>query len=316
MSNIRVKNKMRLFLWRVRVLMQVRKRGMTEFFRLAESTVYGSTGGRTSVSDNGIYPEICDKAAQDNGLFLTFRSDPAYRIIVGGVSAELGEEYRQAIELLVDDKKEFFKWIVDVARQNDKYGNPYISKYCFDGKRFELAPDTMFYCKVVADLEYMFGDGYNSVTEIGVGYGGLIRLIESRHKIDTINMVDLPQVLNLVKEYLGNYSTEANRVYYDGTKLDDDGKSIESDLLISNYAFSELDKNVQDIYLKYIIANAKSGYMIVNTVAADSKELKGYSWKDICEIIPGSRLITGYPRTRHGIIVWGYKQIPNWYMTK
>ena len=78
-----------------------------------------------------------------------------------------------------------------------------------------------------------------------------------------------------------------------------------SDLLISNDAFSELSREIQDLYLKNVVLNAKRGYITWNSWS--STYLGGYSLAELVRVIPNSQIIPEKPLTgkENAIIVWG-----------
>ena len=77
------------------------------------------------------------------------------------------------------------------------------------------------------------------------------------------------------------------------------------DLVISNYAFTELTREIQDVYLKKIILNSKKGYITYNDISPES--FKSYKKEELLKIIPNSRIIDEKPLTheRNCIIIWG-----------
>ena len=314
MKSIRVRNRFLLLRYRISTFTRALKQDRSDLFRAAESIAYGRLGGGTSASDNGVYPELCKNARSDDKIFRTFRSVPSYRLIVGGVSAELGNLYIDAIHRIIDNdekRKSYYQWIISTASKNDIVGNPYTFNYQLNNQKIRLSPDTLYYCKVLADLLYMFDMGsINNITEIGVGYGGLLRLIDSYCSIEKINLVDLGEVLGLAERYLSLFKKNAYFDFLNGAEIKE---TVNTDLLISNYAFTELKRDIQDGYFDTIVSHAKSGYMICNRIAEDEEELGGYTWQEIMHKIPGSIIVKGYPRERYGIIIWGFKKIPKVY---
>lgn len=174
------------------------------------------------------------------------------------------------------------------------------------GSRITLSPTTIRYAKVLCDILSMFDTaGIHSIAEIGIGYGGQCRLIRSKLPQAMYTLVDLPEVLGLAEKYLRHYEEcRENIRYVDGGHfyLNDD-----YDLVISNYAFSELRREVQDMYLSKIILNSKRGYITYNPLSHDG--LDGYSDDELLTKIPGSARIEERPLTCKGncIIVWGHK---------
>ena len=83
--------------------------------------------------------------------------------------------------------------------------------------------------------------------------------------------------------------------------------SEDYDLVISNYAFSELRREVQDMYLEKIILRSKRGYITWNSISL--KNFGGYSVNELLAKIPGSIRIDERPLTDpdNCIIIWGNK---------
>ena len=76
------------------------------------------------------------------------------------------------------------------------------------------------------------------------------------------------------------------------------------DLIISNFAFSELNKETQDFYLKKYVLNSTFGYMIYNQINP-----KGFSYtlEEILGLIPKSYLLDEVPLTdpNNRLLLWG-----------
>ena len=77
------------------------------------------------------------------------------------------------------------------------------------------------------------------------------------------------------------------------------------DFVMSNYAFTELPRTVQDIYLNKIILNSKRGYITYNEVTPT--EFGSYKSDELVEMIPGSKILQEEPLThpKNCIIMWG-----------
>ena len=74
---------------------------------------------------------------------------------------------------------------------------------------------------------------------------------------------------------------------------------------MSNYAFSELCREVQDVYLEHIITHARKGYITWNELS--HSRLNGHSIEEVCAMIPGSEIIDEIPLSAEGnkVILWG-----------
>ena len=125
--------------------------------------------------------------------------------------------------------------------------------------------------------------------------------------IQSYNLIDLPEVLSLAERFLTELDVTGDIRYIDGTHLYND---VRGDLIISNYAFSELAKPVQDVYIKRVIRKAKAGYITWNQSAlANAGWNAGYTLEEFLPMIPGARTIPEEPLTAPGncIVVWGTK---------
>jgi putative sugar O-methyltransferase len=118
----------------------------------------------------------------------------------------------------------------------------------------------MRYVKVLSDLVKHDLDD-KIVVEIGAGYGGQYVILRQLFKPKKYVFIDLPDTLALIKRYVEkNNLNDIPLEFYDATSL----PLIESDLVISNYAYSECRSHIQEIYLKNVIVPAKHGYITYN----------------------------------------------------
>ena len=251
-------------------------------------------GGRVSLSDNNSYPAFCFAAAHDHRIFADFRTAPVYRMILEHVSEEHArvciDELRKSPEVLS---------FMPEFRRNDEVGGPRLMN---TGEYGLVSTTTLRYAKVIADLKQLFGslDGQN-VIEIGVGYGGQCRLIDSFWKLKSYCLVDLRPVLDLSQAFLEKFSLRFQIRFATMNELGAESP----DLVISNYAFSELPRCIQDVYLEKIILRSPRGYITFNDINPDHYR----SWRvdELCELIPGARILPEVPLTyeKNCLIVWG-----------
>ena len=149
-----------------------------------------------------------------------------------------------------------------------------------------------------------FGDLSNlKICEIGVGYGGQARIIFAKFpKVASYAFVDLQSALNLSKKYLSHFSDISAKM--DFYTLDNLGKN-DYDLVISNYAFSELNRTIQELYLQAIIHRSKHGYITYNEISGD--ELASYKIGEYEKIIHKNiKILEENPLTHplNRIVVW------------
>ena len=261
---------------------------------------------RTSLTDDNKYPNLCYLAAKNDEVFKNFRRASVYLQIVEGVTVEYGRAYLEMILNNYGVKLSAEQW--ENILLNDKLGNPFRYTYEFGDNVLTCAPITLRYTKVLCDVAALFPtDVLNRVAEIGIGYGGQCRLMMNFLPIERYNLIDLPEVLMLAERFLTELDVAGDIRYIDGTHLYDD---VPCDFVISNYAFSELTKPVQEHYIDKVIAKSKAGYMTWNYSAMKTGGwTQGYELEDILSMIPGATTIPEEPLTSIGtsIIVWGTK---------
>ena len=268
-----------------------------------------SKGRRTSMSDDDAYPALCYAASVDDCYFRDFRRNFIYNRILEHVTQELGQEYLDVI--LRRERPKFSRREWDEFCKNDLYGNPRKFPYEIkgDGHTRKVSPTTLRYIKVLQDIMMLFDTKQiETAAEIGVGYGGECRILTScLTGIRKYYLFDLPEVLGLAEKYLAKFPGHAEIVPVDGTKIEveEDGGY---DLVISNYAFSELARELQDIYLEKVILRARAGYITWNTLSYDVMD--GYSVEELLDKIPGSYVVEGEPFThdKNCIILFSNKQ--------
>lgn len=247
-----------------------------------------------SLSDNDSYPAACARAARDSRLFACFRSEAAYTHILEHVGADLGAEY---LRLLAADR--VIMEALDEFRRNDDYGGPQTVDYPGVGR---FSPTTLRYIKVLKDLKTYFGSlDAMRICEIGVGYGGQCRVIHAVCQPAAYVLVDLPQALLLAQRYLSNFSLPHAPVACSMAQL----AAADYGLVISNYAFTELTREIQDEYLSKVILRAQRGYITYNEITPPS--YRSYRAEELLAMIPGARRLPEAPLTHPAncIIQWG-----------
>lgn len=261
----------------------------------------------TSVFDNEWYPEFCYFASRHDDVFKNFKRHPAYTQVVEYFSPEVGQacfEYiirNRALRLTAED------WIFFL--QSDSIGNPFIAKYNFDDQQVIGSPSTLRYVKVLIDVVSLFDvEKFKTVTELGIGYGGQCRVLKNALQVERYNLIDLPEVLALTEKFLTALKQTGDIRYIDGTHLYHD---VPCDFFISDYAFSELAKPVQDMYFEKVLSKAKAGYVTWDGDYFASYDMySGYSLEEFVSKIPGAKVFPEYPETTspdNRLVVWGTK---------
>ena len=255
----------------------------------------------TSNSDRSDYRDLCRLAATSDQDFKRFRHHPVYTGIVETVPPADGAAY---ITVALRNDPSIANHLEEL-RRNDAVGAPMVCQY---GPIGGFAPTTLRYIQTAVDLKRLFGplDGMR-VVEIGGGYGGLCRILHAQNRIESYTIVDLPEALDLAKRYLGEFSVPNVSFAPPNQDIFPD-----FDLLISNYAYSELDKATQDLYLDRILSRCRRGYMMYNQVSfAESMPGFHHTVESVAARIPQSRILSGEPALappdavrRHSLLIW------------
>ena len=199
------------------------------------------------------YSQICIEAVENDDIFNKFKKDPRYTAILEHVSIEQGKLYAQDIlDYDIDSD------LISSFKDNDIVGGSSTFNY---GEPFgRISPSTLRYIQNALDISYFFGEGeLNKIVEIGGGYGGLCKTINCLCDFGEYHIYDMDAASKLQKKYLSYFEIYGKVVHHsEPEKLED------IDLVISNYAYSELGEKLQDLYYNNIIKNSKKVYMILN----------------------------------------------------
>lgn len=213
-------------------------------------------------TSNSDYQLICQEAASNDELFNVFKQNKRYQEVLEHVSYQAGQE------LLDDTKdKEFMLDNLEKFRANDVLGGANIQDY---GTYGSLSPSTARYIKNAIDIRYEFGPGLTKIVEIGGGYGGLAKTMSVVYKLEKYTVVDIPEVNLLSNKYISNFP-ELDGIFnthscYEYPTITD------LDLVISNYALSELNIDGQLEYFDKIIQHAQHFYIIYNFIIPNANE--------------------------------------------
>lgn len=246
---------------------------------------------KTSSSDNGTFPQFCEDILQDSDKFSTFRKNPIYQGVVETVSESDGKGY---LQLALQKKPKYSKLFKTFSR-NDSLGSPIRFYYNYGFLNLNhcyFSPTTLRYINTLADLEIFYKSLADfNIVEIGAGYGGLCRIIYERFKFKSYTIIDLQPCINLSKKYLDYFDIQ-NVLFQTPHQVL--GSEKKYDLFISNYAFSEINREWQDVYFSAIIKNSLRGYMMCN-FATHTWDRNQYSENELLTAINGSNLIKNSP---------------------
>ncbi len=229
--------------------MQYKKYHIKRLFKEILTNVSGSD----SSSSEYEYVNFVEMALKDKDVFNSFRRDPRYRDILEHVSEELANEYYLKLREELSHKE-----IFSLCETVKNVGNPRLSKF----EDSELSPTILRYINVSLDLAKKFPKNkFENIVEIGAGYGGQALILEKFYNIKHYTLIDLPQVNQLIKKFFSHHNPNFQ---YSFSEIENYKSNKNYDLFISNYAFSELPKQLQLTAIKNIVSNTNYGYMIVN----------------------------------------------------
>ena len=255
---------------------------------------YLNSDFKLSRSSNKKYPEYCKIASEDNEVFQNFRNNSSYTSVLEHVSPELSKEYYQALKNLnySDD------YIYSICKILDQPGNP--RKIKVNNSISELTGSSLRYLYTGLDIKNKLNlNKVINIVEIGAGYGGQSVILDKILPIENYFYVDLPEVNQLIDRFVGNFNVNFNYTF--NTLEDKFDFDSEFDLVISNYAFSELPRNLQNLALNKIINNSKNGYMIINSHGLEKNIfLKKYDLHTVDELkklIPNLLILEEYPQS-------------------
>lgn len=202
------------------------------------------------------YISACEDAVNNENIFNNFKRISYYQEILEHVTVEQGLDYFNYIK----EKHPYLLENLNKFCDMDLVGNPNILIKINDKL---ISPTTLRYVKVLGDLIKKFKDlSSMKIIEIGAGYGGQAKVILDKFNVQNYYCVDLPAVCDLISKYLQKNNYVINAI--------SDLKDIKHntwDLCISNYAFSELPKNLQDDYIENVFNKSSHGYITMNFIS-------------------------------------------------
>ena len=233
------------------------------FFRLRNKirrlvlskTTFNETQGKSD-SQVTFYEQQLSRLLKSKKRLSDFRRKYDYREILEHVTYTQGKSYLEQIQKYSPQN---YIELIENNKANDLFGNPYEYQYPGVGR---VSPTTLRYISTAIDIfETIRLNKESVVAEIGVGYGGQAAILERMYGIRNYSAFDLPSVIQLSNLNLNSVNS---KLKFTSSGLSSD-KNTTWDVVISNYAFSELHRDLQLSYIERVIAKSKSGYMIMNS---------------------------------------------------
>jgi len=261
-----------------------------------------STDVSSSDSESTDYSSFVTLVTTNEKEFKSFRSNFYYRQILEHVDFRLGLKY---FNLLTEKSKAMLIDYSEIVALSD-IGSP--RRYFFP-KLGLISPTVIRYQYVSQELNRLFGDSVGaSIAEIGVGYGGQFIVLEKNFQFNSYAIFDLPQVINLTHKVVKVSGAPEKKI----VDCDINQPKLEHcDLVISNYAFSELPKEIQAGYLEGVLKNSQRGYLIMNSGRTDfsGRSSGKYSLGELKKLLPEFEVLPESPLTGpdNYVIAWGHR---------
>jgi len=208
------------------------------------------------------YLRLCRKALKDEETFNDFRNQLAYQnILIGGTEERIqqyldlypSENFQSNDDQENSNKSEKLKKI----KECDQIGNPPIPTNSV------ISTYTIRTFHTLTDLTNKLGSLENKrIVEIGSGHGGLCHMVSKFINYKSYTLIDLPAVNQLAEKYLDNFlDLPHHKIKYMNTEHIVPRKY---DVLISEYALSELDLKAQIYYFENVIKYCDQVYLAMN----------------------------------------------------
>lgn len=202
------------------------------------------------------YRQVCLQAATDPNYLETFRSIPEFRRAFEINDGSLFAQYVAASDKLMAKIEDF--------RKLETLGNPPLIDYPVVGN---FTATTLRYICLADQIQKMVLLPENAViAEIGAGFGGQCFILSQLRPFSKYYFFDLPEVESLIAKVMDFFHLPNTYCIPMDLELPED----KIDLVISNYAFSECDRQIQLEYYERVIKKADRGFLIYNQISKDS----------------------------------------------
>lgn len=252
--------------------------------------------GDSSLSDGSEYVMVCKDAVLRPSTFSRYKSASQYRVILEHTSYSLGLSY---LEIARHDRQALHTLKAITEKEN---GQPFVYTYPEIGR---VSPTQIRYAKVSVDLVHAFGSLNGlKVCEIGVGFGGQALHLLKSFPDCSYQIYDLFWPAKLAEKNIVSFDV----LMQDRVQIATMTERLECDLLISNYAFSELNRNVQEEYFVNVIQNSSRGYVIFNHIQVPESD--ALTAVEFASRIPGAELFEEIPKTHpeNVLVMWGHRR--------
>jgi putative sugar O-methyltransferase len=195
----------------------------------------------------------CHEIVSNDSVFNRFKQNEDFKTVIANDS--LSKIITDQIYKSIISDNEIMNNIHQY-KTNDNIGLPTLYHYPI---LEYISPGTMYFIYILIDLKRHFEDIHTfNIVEIGSGYGGQAKILLD-YGIQSYSMIDISPTLDVCKKYL-------NKFEYINTSFYTPDEIIQTsyDLVISNWCFSEFDRNGIDFYIESVIKYCKNGYFMMN----------------------------------------------------
>ena len=224
------------------------------------------------------WPLACSALVIGAWTTSNFRKTHAVRQVVETVGPVDGRHYANYIKHIAPE------YLTDHrVAAIDAWGNPIRWTGILLGTPKAFSPTTLRY---LAHALWLKKEGFvkegGTVVEIGVGFGGLAAMNALVSNAKTL-MVDLEPVAKTAMRQMHDLSLSHHGELHDGNIHDSDF------CVISNYAFTELSRELQDAYVDMIICHADRG-VILSNAAVFADHMKSRNNDQIIDLLVSHNL--------------------------
>ena len=185
--------------------------------------------------------------------------------------------------------------ILHIISPLQQIGNPRLIK--LNGLPVRVSTTALRYLKVALDIKNQISiDKPIDIVEIGCGYGGQAVIINRVLEINSYTFLDLWQVNYLIRRFVEDSCFDTNYIISTINELNNQLSNW--DLVISNYAFSELSMTLQKRYLDKVILKSTHGYITMNSGKKGiCAGMQNHSQDQLLNLIKNSRIFSEVPNT-------------------
>jgi len=247
------------------------------------------------------YADLCLRAALDANIFENFRRDSLYTPVLEHVDAKTGHEY---LKILINNGYGVDE-IFEIIEPLQSLGNPILHDI---GIGRPVSTTALRYLKIAMDIVRKFGTDLGRIVEVGCGFGGQAIILSRIASIQHYTFIDMWQVNLLIQRFIGESDFD---IEYEIKTIRQASSNLDIDLAISNYAFSELDVQLQSICMRKFFLTSKHGYLtmnsgLINNMTPNSQVFSHITSNVLLSLIPSAKPSPETPLTSAAnyVITW------------